>query len=143
MTKETVYMAPEKEQEEFMKKLNDPDYFALEHEIRIKAVEFIPYKAFKEKKIKAEDYSSERDKYIQEHSTSLHEEMMNFKSVMAERGLYVGMLSQAGKKYNPLESMLKDFGKLSPEKLLETLKSFADSTTPPHQKSSNTSETGK
>lgn len=142
MTRESVYMASNEEQKEFMEKLNNPDYFALEHKIVIKAVEFIPYKEFKKKKIKAEDYSTERDKYIQEHSTNLHAEMKNFKSVIAERGLYVGMMSQAGKKYNLIESMLKDFEKLSPEKLLETLKSLADDSTP-HQKNSNTSETGK
>lgn len=130
MTRESVYMASDEEQKEFMKKLNSPDYLALEHKIVIKAVEFIPYKEFKKKKIKAEDYSSERDKYIQEHSTNLHAEMKNFKSVIAERGLYVGMMSQAGRKYDPIESMLKDFGKLSPEKLLETLKSLADDSIP-------------
>ncbi len=130
MTRESVYMASNEEQKEFMEKLNNPDYFALEHKIVIKAVEFIPYKEFKKKKIKAEDYSTERDKYIQEHSTNLHAEMKNFKSVIAERGLYVGMMSQAGRKYNLIESMLKDFEKLSPEKLLETLKSLADDSTP-------------
>lgn len=130
MTRESVYMASDEEQKEFMEKLNSPDYLALEHKIVIKAVEFIPYKEFKKKKIKAEDYSSERDKYIQEHSTNLHAEMKNFKSVIAERGLYVGMMSQAGRKYDPIESMLKDFGKLSPEKLLETLKSLADDSIP-------------
>ena len=130
MTRESVYMASNEEQKEFMEKLNNPDYFALEHKIVIKAVEFIPYKEFKKKKIKAEDYSAERDKYIQEHSTNLHAEMKNFKSVIAERGLYVGMMSQAGRKYNLIESMLKDFEKLSPEKLLETLKSLADDSTP-------------
>lgn len=142
MTRDSVYMASNEEQKEFMEKLNNPDYFALEHKIVIKAVEFIPYKEFKKKKIKAEDYSTERDKYIQEHSTNLHAEMKNFKSVIAERGLYVGMMSQAGRKYNLIESMLKDFEKLSPEKLLETLKSLADDSTP-QQKNSNTSETGK
>lgn len=130
MTRESVYMASDEEQKEFMEKLNSPDYLALEHKIVVKAVEFIPYKEFKKKKIKAEDYSSERDKYIQEHSTNLHAEMKNFKSVIAERGLYVGMMSQAGRKYDPIESMLKDFGKLSPEKLLETLKSLADDSIP-------------
>lgn len=130
MTRESVYMASDEEQKEFMEKLSSPDYLALEHKIVIKAVEFIPYKEFKKKKIKAEDYSSERDRYIQEHSTNLHAEMKNFKSVIAERGLYVGMMSQAGRKYDPIESMLKDFGKLSPEKLLETLKSLADDSIP-------------
>ena len=146
MTKESVYMASKEHREEFMEKLENPDYLAVEHEITVKAVEFIPIKKFNSKCIKAEDYKNELAKYVEEHSVHLNTEMNNFKSVISERGLYVGMLGQSIGKYNPLKSMLNDFKRLSAESLLDALKSFSDSSTPPphtQQKNSNTSETGK
>ena len=145
MAKETVHMASKEQREEFMERLENPDYLAVEHEITVKAVEFIPIKKFNSKCIKAEDYKNELAKYVEEHSVHLNTEMNNFKSVISERGLYVGMLGQSIGKYNPLKSMLNDFKRLSAESLLDALKSFSDSSTPPHtqQKNSNTSETGK
>ena len=143
MTKESVYIAPKEQREEFMEKLENPDYLAVEHEITIKAVEFIPIRKFNTKCIKAEDYKNELAKYVKEHSVHLDTEMNNFKSVISERGLYVGMLGQGVRKYNPLESMLSDFKRLSVDGLLDALKSFSDSSNPPQQNNSNTSETGK
>ena len=131
MTKETVHMASKEQREEFMEKLENPDYLAVEHEITVKAVEFIPIKKFNSKCIKAEDYKNELAKYVEEHSVHLDTEMNNFKSVISERGLYVGMLGQSIGKYNPLKSMLNDFKRLSTESLLDALKSFSDSSTPP------------
>lgn len=131
MTKETVQIASDDARKDFMDKLKSKDFYAVEHTLTFKAVEFIPFKKFNEKHIKAEEFKTERDKYIKEHSTDLHDALMNFKSILSEQGLYVQMCGQGVSNFNPIDSMLEQFSKLSPEKLLETLKSFADSTTPP------------
>lgn len=130
MKRESVHIVSEEIRKDFMDKLNNKDFFAIEHTVTIKAVEFIPFKKFNEKRIKANEYKEERNKYIQEQSTDLYSLMMNFKSILSEQGLYVSMCGQNVANYNPIESMVNQLSKLSPDKLLETLASFVDSPTP-------------
>ena len=123
---EHVHIATEEQRTEFLEKLSSPDYFALEHTITFKAVEFVPYKEFRNKKIKADDFHSEHDKYIEKHATDFHNDLMNFKSIISEKGLYVTMCSQKAKRYNPLLGVLEQLKEMSPEKAVETFKTFID-----------------
>jgi len=128
---ETITLAPEEERAIFTEKLNSPDYYPLMHEIKICAVEFIPYKEFKEKQIKAEDYKKEKENYIKEKSTDLHEAVNTIKSIIEEKGLYVEMFGQSVSNYDPIKSMLKNTKCLSPSTLLEYLKEASSAITPP------------
>lgn len=128
---EKISLAPEEQRKVFTEKLNSPDYYPLLHEIKICAVEFIPFKEFKEKQIKAEDYKTEKENYIEEKSTDLHDTLEGIKSVIEEKGLHVEMLGQSVSNYDPIKSMVSNISCLSPSKLLEHLKELSSAITPP------------
>ena len=44
MKRESVHIASGEIRKDFMDKLNNKDFFAIEHTVTIKAVEFIPFK---------------------------------------------------------------------------------------------------
>lgn len=102
-----VGFAPKDEQEEFCKKINDKNFFAVETTLTVKLVDFIDITEFNSQPITGGEYQKKLYEFIRNHKRFNSELSNKFISLLKESGLFLTYLKESGQDFNPLKSSLQ------------------------------------
>lgn len=128
----TVEITKSDRADEFTAKLENSNLKAIEHQITIKTVEFIPMEEFNKKEIISENYKTELQNYINEKSFKMKDFLFEVREKLDSCGLYTFQMGADTKLHNPLSQILEPM-KSNPIAVLKAFEEiFKDNTPPQH-----------